>query len=98
MSLSVDFRLRSPTLAIPQVAIAKTIGRNAVVIFQRLTPVRTGKLRASWSYVVGPAPDGVVVSVYNPQDYAAKVMNRRLILAGAASVRTMWTQVQRRIP
>ena len=77
MAINVRFKLAGRTVAIPHVGIAKTLGRNAVAIFSRHSPVRTGLLKGSWSYRVWRGNAGLFLVVSNPVQYAALAFNKK---------------------
>lgn len=72
--LTLKFLIGSGIVAAPHVAIAKTIGRRAVRLYEDATPVRTGRMRASWAYRVQPVlKRGVILYVVNSAPYASFV-------------------------
>lgn len=76
MSVQIGYRLTGNTVAVPHVALAKTIGRHAVELYRSATPIVSGDMAASWYYAVERVPGGIMLTILNRMPYAAKVVRR----------------------
>ena len=78
MTVVLGFRIGTGSITgIPHVGLGKTVGRYAVREYARVTPVRTGAMRAGWVYGVDVKTSGQVqLTVGNPVPYAGIVFRR----------------------
>ena len=94
MAINVRFKLAGRTVAIPHVGIAKTLGRNAVAIFSRHSPVRTGLLKGSWSYRVSRGTAGLFLVVSNPVEYASLAFDKKRVARAGREVAASWKAIK----